>query len=162
MIKQNLKRMLLLTILSLGLALVLLYNPSLLARAERLGLKVRLIGACAETIPCPDHCFDSVVSIHVLCSVRDQARALAEVRRVLKPGGVFLYMEHVAAEPGTFAFHAQHLVDPAWSLLGDGCHLTRRTGQAIFEAGFSQVQLQRVAFRYAALVSPHVVGRAIA
>jgi SAM-dependent methyltransferase len=98
----------------------------------------------------------------VLCSVRDQGRALAEVRRVLKPGGVFLYMEHVAAEPGTFAFYAQHLVDPAWSLLGDGCHLTRRTGQAIFEAGFSQVQLQRVAFRYAALVSPHVVGRAIA
>jgi ubiquinone/menaquinone biosynthesis C-methylase UbiE len=137
-------------------------RPYLLARAGRLGLKVRLIGARVEAVPCPDNCFDSAVSIHVLCSVRDQARALAEVRRVLKPGGIFLYMEHVAAEAGTLAHRAQRLADPVWNRLGDGCHLTRQTGQAISEAGFSQVHLQRLAFRYAGLVGPHVIGHAIA
>jgi ubiquinone/menaquinone biosynthesis C-methylase UbiE len=137
-------------------------HPHLLARAERLGRKVHLIGACVEAIPCPDNCFDSAVSIHVLCSVRDQARALSEVRRVLKPGGIFLYMEHVAAEVGTLAHRAQCLVDPVWRLLGDGCHLTRHTDQAISEAGFSQVHLQQLTFRYAGLVGPHIVGHAIA
>ena len=68
---------------------------------------------------------DAVISTQVLCSVADPAKVLREIQRVLKPGGRFLFVEHVAAAPGTSLRHWQRLARPVSALLGDGCHPDR-------------------------------------
>ena len=78
----------------------------------------------AEELPFPDASFDTVVCTLVMCSVRDVDAAVGEIRRVLKPQGRYLFLEHVlASEPS--ARRWQHRLDPAWSRLAGGCHLTR-------------------------------------
>jgi ubiquinone/menaquinone biosynthesis C-methylase UbiE len=122
-----------------------------------------ILEAPAESIPLPDASMDTVVSTHVLCSVRDQSGALSKIRRVLKPGGVFLFMEHVAAHPDSGWHRAQQVINPAWRFVGDGCHLTRDTGAAIRAGGFSAVQIEDFhAPDFPAIVSPHISGTATA
>ena len=100
--------------------------------------KLRLVsleaGSCA--IPIPDGQADVVICTLVLCSVKDQAATLAEIRRILRPGGRFAFLEHVAA-PGGFAALAQRALSSTglWTLCGDGCELRRRTGEAVVQAG---------------------------
>lgn len=116
------------------------------------------VQGAGEALPFPSAHFDTVVATHVLCSVRDQARTLGEVRRVLRPGGRFLFLEHVAAPPGTGTARAQQVINPVWRALGDGCHLTRDTGAAIEAAGFRSVALERLTLDGLWIVGPHVVG----
>jgi len=149
-----------------GVSLTLLDpNPYLLRHAPevaaRRGFEVETELAYAEALPFPDAHFDTVVTTHVLCSVRDQARALAEIRRVIRPGGLFLFLEHVAARPETFTYRVQHVINPAWKLVGDGCHLTRNTATAIQDAGFSRVELRAFEADGLGIVSPHIVGQAV-
>jgi ubiquinone/menaquinone biosynthesis C-methylase UbiE len=125
---------------------------------RRRGLMARLVQAEAESMPFPNSSFDVVVAVHVLCSVRDQPRALAEIRRVLRPGGEFLFLEHVSAPPGTPTFVAQRLANPVWRRIGDGCHLTRRTGDAIRTAGFRRVTVERYRVGALPITAPHIVG----
>ncbi len=115
-----------------------------------------LLAGSAEEIPLPDSSLDAVVSTLVLCSVRDPEKVLAEVRRVLKPGGSFVYLEHVAAD-GLAARCAQHLLRPVCGLLG--CNPVRRTGGTIARAGFDEVE-QRVWPMRGSNLLPHIVGRA--
>ena len=138
-------------------------NPFLLRHlreiVERSGLEnATLVEAYAESLPYPDGSFDTVVSTHVLCSVKSQIDALAEVRRVLRPGGRFLFLEHVVAPSRTPTFHFQRLINPAWRFVGDNCHLTRDTGAAIRVAGFREVQLKSYQAGWPSFVSLHVVG----
>jgi ubiquinone/menaquinone biosynthesis C-methylase UbiE len=149
-----------------GVRLTLLdSNPHMLAylheTADRLGIaEYRAAEGFAEDLPFPDGRFDTVVSIHVLCSVADQEKALGEVRRVLRPGGLFLFLEHVSAPPGTATYRVQRLVNPVWRLVGDGCHLTRDTGAAIREAGFKAVEVDEYRAGFPEFVSLHVFGQA--
>ncbi len=137
-------------------------NPYLLdylrETVQRLGLTAELVEAEAESMPFHNDSFDVVVAIHVLCSVRDQPRALAEIRRVLRPGGMFLFLEHVSAPPRTPTFVLQRLANPVWRRVGDGCHLTRDTAEAIREAGFRQVSIEDHHVGTLAIVAPHIVG----
>jgi len=110
-------------------------------RAQELGLDVELHQRPSEGLPFPDHSFESVVSTLVLCSVADQARALAEVKRVLKPGGSLRFIEHVRA-PGLMG-RLQDLVTPVWRWFGAGCHPNRDTARSIQSAGFEIVQIQQ-------------------
>ncbi len=120
-----------------------------------------IVEAPAEAIPFPDDHFDTVVSVHVLCSVADQALALAEIRRVLRPGGLFLFLEHVTAPPRTSTYRMQRIVNPLWKTVGDGCHLTRDTGAAIRAAGFEIVEMSTFDTEtFPAIVSPHIAGSA--
>ncbi len=89
----------------------------------------------------PDASFDTVVATLLLCSVGDQARALAEIRRLLKPGGRFLFLEHVRA-PG-WPGRLQALATPVWSRLSAGCHLDRPTLEAIRGAGLAITDCDR-------------------
>lgn len=114
----------------------------------------------AEQLDLPDASADAVIATLVLCSVSDQPRALAEIWRVLKPGGRFVFIEHVAASPGTWLRRAQRLIKPVWSCLGDGCHPDRETWTAIEQAGFSVVELERFSAPYP-IASPHIAGYAI-
>ncbi len=109
-------------------------------RARRLGLEIEFHQAVAEALPFPDASFDTVVATLVFCTVADPARALAEVRRVLKPGGAFRFIEHVRAEGA--AAGAQDVLTPVWEEFGAGCHLNRRTVDAIKAAGF-EVEVMR-------------------
>lgn len=141
-------------------------NPYLLAylgrgRADAQGAVVGWIRGWGEQLPFGDGQFDTVVATHVLCSVRDQGRVLAEIRRVLRPGGQFLFLEHVAAPPRSLTLVVQHALNPAWSALGDGCHLTRHTGTVIRAAGFRAVEMRSFRAPYPPFVSPHIVGVAL-
>ncbi|MEW6579733.1 MAG: class I SAM-dependent methyltransferase [Chloroflexota bacterium] len=111
-----------------------------------------------ERLPFGAGSFDTVVATHVLCSVRDQRAVLAEIRRVLRPGGQFLFLEHVAAPPRSVTLLAQRAINPAWSTVGDGCHLTRQTGAAIRAAGFRSLELREFDAPYPAIVRPHISG----
>lgn len=112
----------------------------------------------AEALPAEDNSMDVVVGTLVLCSVNNIDMALREIKRVLKPGGLYVFIEHVAAPDGTLLRLVQGALDPLQQLVADGCHLTRRTGQSIRDAGFSSLSLDGVRLSNAYIISPHVYG----
>jgi ubiquinone/menaquinone biosynthesis C-methylase UbiE len=99
------------------------------------GLAVEVLEGTAEALPFEAASFDSVVCTFTLCSVHTPARALAEARRVLKPGGRLFFCEHGLA-PDDGVARWQGRVEPLWKRLAGGCHLTRPIGGAITAAGF--------------------------
>jgi SAM-dependent methyltransferase len=102
-------------------------------RDPRLSVKVE--DGTAEALPFEDASFDCVVCTFTLCSVQTPAKALNEARRVLKPGGRFLYCEHgLAPEPDVAKW--QRRIEPVWKAIAGGCHLTRPVTTAIEAAGF--------------------------
>lgn len=106
-----------------------------LARVSTAAVPVEVHELPIEVSGLPDSSFDTVVCTLVLCTVSDQAVALAEIRRLLKPDGRLLFLEHVRA-PG-WRGRLQGVATPAWSAtVGAGCHLDRRTLDAIRDAGF--------------------------
>ena len=96
---------------------------------------VEVVGGVAGELPLEDESVDTVVMTLVLCSVPDVAQALAEIRRVLRPGGRFLFLEHVASCKEEVQ-KWQDRVDPIWNCLTGDCHMNRRTEEAIEEGGF--------------------------
>ena len=114
-------------------------RPHLLAEAERQNRSLDLLDQGTETIPLPDASVDAAVSTLVLCSVGDPARVLGEIARILKPGGRFVFIEHVASTPGSLRGRIQHAINPLWKIIGDGCHLTRDTESALRAASFAAV-----------------------
>ncbi|MBI3950725.1 MAG: class I SAM-dependent methyltransferase [Acidobacteria bacterium] len=128
--------------------------------AQRLGLNVDLRLGAAERLEAEDHSVDVVVSTLVLCSVPDLAGALQEILRVLKPGGRFLFMEHVAAPRGTRLRRIQRCIQPVWKVLGDGCHPDRETWAAIENAGFESVKIEHFPVPFP-IIGPHIMGEAI-
>lgn len=100
-----------------------------------------------ERLALPDESFDAVVSTLVLCSVPSVQTALAEIFRVLKPGGRFFFLEHVADDRHSPRFAWQRRIEPAWKFLAGNCHLTRETEHAIDAAGFQLEQITRESLR---------------
>ncbi len=134
--------------------------PYLEKAAARAGIGVDLRPATAEQLPADDGSVDTVVSTLVLCSVTDPDRVLREVHRVLQPGGRFLFLEHVAAPPGTFLRRLQTFISPLWKIIGDGCCPDRETGSAIEHAGFSEVTYETFRLPIGP-VAPQIIGVAI-
>ncbi len=106
-----------------------------LERAGRRGPAVALVRGIAEELPFRDGTFDTVVSGLVFCSVRDPARALAEVKRVLRPDGQLRMLEHVRAQ-GKLAAHWQDILQPLWTWVTGGCHLNRDTERSVEASAF--------------------------
>ena len=104
------------------------------------GLKVEIQEGTAEALPFADASFDCVVCTFTLCSVASPPAALAEARRVLKPGGRFLFCEHGLA-PDPKVARWQGFIEPLWKRLAGGCHLTRPVGASITAAGFALTDL---------------------
>jgi ubiquinone/menaquinone biosynthesis C-methylase UbiE len=119
---------------------------------------VEVLEAPAEALPLPDACADAVVATLVLCTVHDIGRSLAEVRRVLRPDGVLLVLEHVLGDGRTATL--QRTLDPVWRVVGRGCHLTRDTRAALDAAGFDTRELRDVRLPLPGPVRPGLVGRA--
>jgi ubiquinone/menaquinone biosynthesis C-methylase UbiE len=102
---------------------------------------VDLLQGSAEEIPLADRSVDTVVTTWTLCSIPDVAKALREARRVLKPGGSLLFVEHGHAPDASVAAW-QRRIEPLWKPLAGGCHLTRRIDRLVREAGFEIVELE--------------------
>ncbi len=140
-------------------------NPHMQARlrqrAAATGIAAEFRLASAHGLELDDASVDVVLSTLVLCSVPDPGAVLAEVRRVLRPGGRFVFIEHVAAPRGTFLRRLQHLLGPLWSFMADGCRPDRELGTAIRAAGFGSLELEEFrVLRHSPLdlVGPHVAG----
>ena len=116
----------------------------------------------AEQISCDDASFDFVVTTLVCCSVTNLSACLREFRRVLKPGGRLVFLEHVAADTGSSRRQWQNRITPIWKTFMGNCHLNREIEQAIVEAGFEIVQIERESMRQAPpIVRPTIRGMAI-
>ncbi|CAH2066380.1 unnamed protein product [Thlaspi arvense] len=130
--------------------------------AVEAGLKSQdftFIHALGESIPLEDASVDAVVGTLVLCSVTDVTRTLNEIKRILRPGGIYIFIEHVAAEDGTVLRLVQNVLDPLQQVVADGCHLTRHTGDYISEARFNGgADINKVSLPSLAYISSHVYG----
>jgi SAM-dependent methyltransferase len=111
-------------------------------RCADIGVEVTVVADGAESIPLPDACVDEVISSLVLCTVADPERALAEVRRVLRPGGRFRFVEHVAAPRRGVRRAVQRAVRRPWGWLFEGCQPDRHTLDAVRAAGFAEVRAE--------------------
>lgn len=129
-------------------------------KARSLNIPIDLRTEIAEEIGFEEASFDAVVSTLVLCSVNRLPRVLSEILRVLRPGGRFVFIEHVAAPDGTRTRRAQRWLRPVWKVVGDGCHLDRETGIAIDQAGFESVSLRHFHVPFP-IVGPHIRGVAV-
>ncbi|WP_324717329.1 class I SAM-dependent methyltransferase [Carboxydochorda subterranea] len=108
----------------------------LLRAAVRAPVPVAVLGGDAEHLPLADGTVDSLVYSLVLCTARQPAAAMAEARRVLRPGGRLLLLEHVVSEHPRWR-RVQQAVNPVWSAVGGGCHLDRDTLATVRHQGFS-------------------------
>jgi ubiquinone/menaquinone biosynthesis C-methylase UbiE len=124
---------------------------------------VTVTDGVAEHLAAPDRGFDAVVACLMLCSVRDRDAALAEMLRVLRPGGRLHFFEHVRAE-GPGLRRTQRVLDATvWPLLNGGCHLATDTAAAIGRAGFTDVRARKVNWprtRPTLPFAPHLLGTA--
>jgi ubiquinone/menaquinone biosynthesis C-methylase UbiE len=111
--------------------------------AQRHGVQLDLCERMAEHTGLPDNSADAVISSLVLCSVSDPAAVLAEVRRILRPGGTFRFLEHVVARPATPTRAAQRILRRPWAWIFEGCSCERDLEQSVRAAGFESVTIDR-------------------
>ena len=126
--------------------------------ARRRGLPVEVIDAVGEDLPLPDDSFDGVLFVYVLCSVTDPDAAIAEGRRVLRPGGLVAVMEHVRGAPKTFSARTQRVVAGIWPRIAGGCHCDRDTRAALAAGGFDTAGLRDAVLVNLPPVAPVVMG----
>jgi ubiquinone/menaquinone biosynthesis C-methylase UbiE len=142
-------------------------EPTLRSQAETAArsanVPIRVLVGVADELPLEDESVDAAVASLVLCTVPDQSRAFAEIRRVLRPGGELRFYEHVIprSQPKRVLFQ---LIDRSgiWPAIAGGCHAARDTTEAIERAGFDIKEIERFGFsanRFQPLV-PHILGTA--
>jgi ubiquinone/menaquinone biosynthesis C-methylase UbiE len=129
-------------------------------KAKVLSIPVEVVEAPAERLPFPDSSFDTVTLTLVLCTVPDPQAALSEIARVLKPGGRFLFLEHVRSEDPRVARWQDRLHGP-WFLFGHGCNCNRDTLAAIERSPLEAERVERGEIpKMPPLVKPMLRGRA--
>lgn len=129
--------------------------------AERRGVRVELHECVAEHTGLPDHSVDTVISSLVLCTVADPARVMAEVRRILRPGGSYHFVEHVAAPTRTLTRALQRALRRPWAWTFEGCSCERDLERVIRAAGFTDVAVERYRLRTPFVpFNTHIAGTA--
>lgn len=121
----------------------LLFDARDVAAARRIPADIRW--GVGEDVPFPDASFDTVITSYTLCSVRNPQEVLREIRRILRPGGVVLYLEHGLA-PDPAVRRRQHLMDPISTRLLGNCHMSRSVSDSFQQAGFT---IERMGAAYA-------------
>jgi len=130
--------------------------------AENAPVSVSVDEAIAEDLPLPDGSVDAAVVSLVLCSVKDVVRAVAELHRVVRPGGELRFNEHVASVQSLRRVLQRTADATVWPLLSGGCHLGRDTGKAFEDGGFRIGRVERFEFNVSALdpKKTHILGTA--
>lgn len=128
--------------------------------AARADVPIDVVDGVADALPADDASFDAAVASLVLCSVPDQARALAELHRVLRPDGELRFYEHVRSDRPALAFTQRAVDSMFWPRAFGGCHTARDTPGAIAAAGFELEQLRRMWVSPVPVVASHAIGRA--
>ena len=113
-----------------------------MARSTSQSFPIRIQHVTAESLPYDDRSFDFAVSTWTLCTIPDPVKALREARRVLKPDGMFLFLEHGRSEDEKVATWQDRL-NPIQNIIGCGCNLNRRIDQLIIQAGLKIITLDR-------------------
>ncbi len=116
-------------------------------RAAERGIDLELLTTPGESIPLETNSIDTVLCSLVLCTVHDPDAALSEIRRVLRPGGTFRFVEHIAARPASPRRWLQAAITRPWAWIFEGCQLCRHTGERIESAGFTSVQIRKQRLR---------------
>lgn len=125
-------------------------------------INISIANGMAEQIKAADESFDFVVASLVCCSLTNLDAGLLEIRRILKPGGGLVFLEHVAATDGTKRKRWQNRINPIWRRLNGNCHLNREIELAILSAGFRIDQIKRESMRKAMpIVRPTIRGVAL-
>ena len=138
-------------------------HPHLRKKAKELGHEIKLYTGFAENTDIAKDSVDFVLSTLVLCSVSDLVGTLKEIKRVLKPGGRFIFLEHVADKRGTFRRLVQKTVPfTPWRYFADGCDPGREIGEAIEEAGFANIEYKKIMQEGPGIIlainRPHIFG----
>ncbi|MEZ4220093.1 MAG: class I SAM-dependent methyltransferase [Polyangiaceae bacterium] len=129
--------------------------------ADEFELELEILPSFAERLELPDESVDAVVGTLVLCSVRSPEQVMAQVLRVLTPGGRFYFLEHVAGRAGTLRRGVQHALAPPWRVMFDGCEPNRDTRAVIEATGFSEVDVEDyIAESVYYPINSQIVGRA--
>lgn len=123
--------------------------------AEQVDTPIRVIPGHADALPAKDGSYDAAIASLVLCSVPDQASALAAVRRALRPGGQLRFYEHVRSGRPWIG-RLEDVLEPFWSRVAGGCHPNRDTLGAIRAAGFEVSEVEHIKFGL-----QHVLGHAV-
>ena len=110
-------------------------------RTKSTRFAVEFLDRSAEEIPLERSSVDTVVTTWSLCTIPDAVRAMEEMRRVLKPGGVLLFVEHGLA-PDAVVRAWQHRLNPLWKRIGGGCNLNRKIDSLIVQSGFRLAELE--------------------
>lgn len=130
-------------------------------RVEASGRQAEIIRAPGELLPFENDSFDTVVGTLVLCTVEDPIASIAEIKRVLKPGGKYLLIEHVRADSERLARWQDRMNKP-WGVIADGCNCNRETAQLLADAGFDMSDVTDDRWkRVPPLVKPLISGTAV-
>ncbi len=112
-------------------------------RLAESSVKVEWLGLPGEEIPLPDNSVDTVLLTFTLCTIPDSQAALSQMKRVLKPGGTLLFLEH-GQSPDESVLKWQNRITPGWKKLAGGCHLNRPIAELIADAGFEIQSLENL------------------
>lgn len=131
--------------------------------ASRRGVELEIRSVVGELIDLPDASAEAVISSLVLCTVTDPAAVLAEIRRILQPGGRFSFAEHVRARPRTLTRWSQRILRRPWAWVFEGCSCERDLASMISSAGFTSVDLSPYRIHSPFIpFNTHIAGTAIA
>lgn len=131
-------------------------------QARKYGIHLEIKSLQGEQIDLPDHSYEMVICTLVLCTVQDPTACLNEVKRILKPGGKFVFIEHVAAKRGSFMSSLQRMVHGPWFWFFEGCSVCRDTKSLLSKVGFSKLQLDEYNLYSAFIpITPQIRGVAI-
>ena len=135
-------------------------HPYLAKELAKHGISGEPILGSAMSIPLPDNSVDFVVSTLVLCSVPDPQLTLSEVNRVLKPGGQYRFIEHVAGPEGSVIGRVQRFIKPIWFCCAAGCTLNRKSWVTVYESELKVLWLEHFSIKFP-FVSPHIWGASL-
>jgi SAM-dependent methyltransferase len=138
-------------------------HRALVRRAARHGVGIEIRHATADATGLEDQSVDAVISSLLLCTVADPERVVGEIRRVLRPGGMYAFLEHVAAPGGSRLRRLQRAVRRPWAWAFEGCSCERELAAVITAAGFASVEIDQYCLRSPFLpVNTQIAGIAVA
>lgn len=137
-------------------------HDNLRKSAAKYGINLEIKTIVGESIDLPDNSFDLVVCTLVLCTVYDPSKTIEQIKRILKPSGVFVFIEHVKAKENTFLALIQNLFHKPWHWFFEGCNTNRDTKALLELAGFSSLNIENYnSYSPFIPIIPQIRGRAI-